>query len=44
MYDGKSPGGLSGGESTCNAGDTSLILGGRLPGGEHGNPLLVALF
>ena len=34
------PGGSADKESTCNAGDTSLILGsGRSPGGGHGNTL-----
>ena len=34
------PGGSDGKESTCNAGDLSLIPGlGRSPGGENGNPL-----
>ena len=34
------PGGSAGKESTCNAGDSSLIPGmGRSPGGGHGNPL-----
>ena len=34
------PGGASGKESTCNAGDASLIPGlGRSLRGEHGNPL-----
>ena len=33
------PDSLAGKESTCNAGDPSLIPGlGRPPGGEHGNP------
>ena len=33
--------GLSGKESTCDAGDTGLIPeSGRSPGGGHGNPLL----
>ena len=33
------PGGSDGKESTCNAGDLSLIPGlGRSPGGGHGNP------
>ena len=33
------PGGTSGKESACNAGDKSLIPGsGRSPGGGHGNP------
>ena len=34
------PGGSDGKESTCNAGDASLIPGsGRSPGGGHSNPL-----
>ena len=34
------PGGSGSKESTCNAGDPSLIPGlGRSPGGGHGNPL-----
>ena len=34
------PGGSDGKESTCNAGDLSLIPGsGSSPGGGHGNPL-----
>ena len=34
------PGGTSGKESACNAGDLSLNSGlGRSPGGGHGNPL-----
>ena len=34
------PGGASGKESTCNAGDASLIPGsGRSPGKRNGNPL-----
>ena len=34
------PGGLDVKESTCNAGDPSLILrSGRLPGRGNGNPL-----
>ena len=34
------PGGSDGKESTCNAGDLSLIPGlGRSPAGGHGNPL-----
>ena len=34
------PGGASGKESTCNAGDASLIPGsGRAPGGGNGYPL-----
>ena len=34
------PGGSVSKESTCNAGDVSLIPGlGRSPGGGHGNPL-----
>ena len=35
-----SPGGSDGKESTCNAGDPSLIPGlGRSPGEGNGNPL-----
>ena len=34
------PGGSTGKESACNAGDMGLISGlGRSPGGGHGNPL-----
>ena len=34
------PGGSGSEESTCNAGDPSLIPGlGKSPGGGHGNPL-----
>ena len=34
------PGGLDSKETTCNAGDQSLIPGlGRSSGGGHGNPL-----
>ena len=34
------PGGLSGKESTCQAGDVDLIPGsGRFPGNGNGNPL-----
>ena len=34
------PGSSAGNKSTCNAGDSGLILGsGRSPGGGHGNPL-----
>ena len=34
------PGGSDGKESVCNAGDPSLIPGGRSPAVENGNPVL----
>ena len=38
------PGGASGKESTCNAGDLGSIPGlGRSPGGGRGNPLQYSL-
>ena len=40
MYFWGFPGGVSGKEPACNAGDPSWIPGsGRSPGGGHGNPL-----
>ena len=33
------PGSSDGKESACNAGDLSSIWVGKIPGGEHGNPL-----